>query len=538
MVERGGGGGRKDPERVGVRPSVARDLYLGSMPPASTPTPPLLSIVTPVRDQARFLSRSLASVRDQPPGIAEHIVMDGQSVDGGVEILRDTPGLSSWTSGPDRGQSHAINEGFARARGVFGGWLNADDWYIPGVLGDVADFFREHPETDILVGRARFVAEDGRIIHEPTPPERIDEPSLLSLRSGWFAGHSIAQPEVFFRLEMFRAVGGLGELNHHSMDHHLWLKLIERGARVRQLDRVIACQGVHAGQKTADRLAATRSIVASSRTWLDRRGSHWPLRAPEVRKEIEALERKLALATRYVGAIDRALSDPLDSGGFVSASDPTPQAWTESLRSVVRGLACGTGPTVVVTDATNAEEIARAIGGEASCTIARSEELSRVAARSAACVVLHRVLGGRKDPAGLVRAAISLLAGEGSLVISAEPERSDTHDNYLKRLRTRAVNKVTQPDDFVIGPRPDAVLRPMLELPGTLAMEAHPNPRGIDVDALLRAAGGGARLVASERFGGFDNLPLAPFAAPHKMTPHGPDGGVHHCWRTCAFRVG
>jgi hypothetical protein len=508
------------------------------MPPANTPTPPLLSIVTPVRDQARFLSRCLASVRDQAPGIAEHIVMDGQSVDGGVEMLRDTPGLAFWTSGPDRGQSHALNEGFARARGVFGGWLNADDWYMPGVLGDVAAFFREHPETDLLVCRARFVAEDGRIVHEPTPPERIDEPSLLSLRSGWFAGHSIAQPEVFFRLEMFRAVGGLDEHNHHSMDHHLWLKLIERGARVRQLDRVVACQGVHAGQKTADRLAATRSIVESSRRWLDRRGSHWPLRAPEVRMEVEALERKLALATRYVATIDRAFTDRENPVEFVPSSGQPPTAWMDALRSVAHSAECKAGHIVVVTQAAEEEMILRAIGGEASCNFVRPEELPRVAAGSASCVVLHRVLAERKDPAWLVRAAIPSLTDEGTLIVSAEPERSETHDVYLKRLRTRAVNKVTQPDDYVIGPRPDAVLRPMLEMTGTLAIEAHPNPRGLDVEALVTAAEDRARLLASERFGGFDNLPLAPFAAPHKMTPHGPDGGVHDCWRTCAFRVG
>lgn len=506
---------------------------------APTPTPPLLSIVTPVRDQARFLPRCLASVRDQAPGIAEHIVRDGGSTDGSVEILREAAGLASWASGPDRGQSHAINEGFARARGVFGGWLNADDWYMPGALGEVAAFLGEHPETDVLVCRARFVAEDGRIVHEPTPPERIDEPSLLALRSGWFAGHSIAQPEVFFRLEMFRAVGGVDESNHHSMDHHLWLKLIERGARVRQLETIVACQGVHPGQKTADRLAATRSIVESSRAWLERRGSHWPLRAVEVRKEIEGLERKLALASRYAAAIDGAFETDTAASQIRDAHGPAPKAWFDALKSVLGEVACDAGHAVVVSDGDAASEIRHALGLAASASCIRPGELGAShPAGDAPCVVLHRVLGVSADPAALLRAAFGALRTGGTLVISAEPERSDTHDHYLKRLRTRVVNKVTQPDDLVIGPRPDATLRPILERPESSALETHPHPRGIDIERVVLAAKSSAQPIASRRFGGFDFLPLAPFVAPPKLTPHGPGGGPHDCWRTCAFGFG
>lgn len=464
--------------------------------------------------------------------------MDGGSGDGSVEILRRTEGLASWTSGPDRGQSHAINEGFARARGVFGGWLNADDWYAPSALGDVAAFFGEHPETDVLVCRARFVAEDGKVVHEPTPPERIDEPSLLSLRSGWFAGHSIAQPEVFFRLAMFRSVGGLEENNHHSMDHHLWLKLVEQGARVRQIETIVACQGVHPGQKTADRLAATRSIVESSRSWLERRGSHWPLRAVEVRKEIDGIERKLALASRYAAAIDRAFSMHASVGGPCDALGPAPRAWVDTLRSVLSDGACDAERAVVVSDSDIGPETRAALGLGASAASIRPNELGALRpAGGASCVVLHRVLGVSADPGGMLRAAFGALRTGGTLVISAEPERSDTHDLYLKRLRARVVNKVTQPDELVIGPRPDVTLRPILERAGSSVLETHPSPRGIDVEALVQAAVGSADLVASQRFGGFDFLPLAPFVAPPKMTPHGPQGGAHDCWGTWVFRV-
>lgn len=537
MVERGFAdvSDRRDGPAHRLRPAGRWVLYLWSMSPSSPPTSPLLSIVTPVRDQARFLVRCLASVRGRAPDTAEHIVMDGGSTDGSEAILRAATGLASWTSGPDRGQSHAINQGFARARGLFGGWLNADDWYTPGALDEVAAFLRANPETDMLVCRARFVAEDGRTVHEPTPPERIDEPSLLSLRSGWFAGHSIAQPEVFFRLEMFRAVGALDERNHLSMDHHLWLKFLERGARVRQIDRVVACQGVHAGQKTADRLRATRSIVESSRAWLDRRHAHWPLRAPDVSREIEGLERKLALATRYAAAIDRAFNT--GAGGPFGALGPAPKAWPDLLRSVASGPTCDLARLVIASNANEQQQVADCLNLSNSPAFTRFDRLSDLPSNGASCIILHRVLGACDDPASLLRAAFVALRPDGTVVISTEPERSETHDLYLKRLRARCVNKVTQPDELIIGPRPDATLRPLLESPEPTHLETHPNPRGIRVEDVATAVGSGIRAVASQHFGGFDFLPLAPFAAPPKMTPNGPDGAAHHCWRTCVLRA-
>ena len=82
-----------------------------------TPEPPILfSVVTPSRNQARFLRRNIESVLEQAvPGV-EHIVMDGASTDGSVEILRAYPHLI-WASQPDSGQSQALNRAIARARG-------------------------------------------------------------------------------------------------------------------------------------------------------------------------------------------------------------------------------------------------------------------------------------------------------------------------------------------------------------------------------------------------------------------------------------
>jgi len=75
----------------------------------------VLSVITPVRNGHRFMAACIEAVALQHPAPFEHIVVDGGSTDGTVEILRRSPGVV-WTSGPDRGMYDAINRGIAMAR--------------------------------------------------------------------------------------------------------------------------------------------------------------------------------------------------------------------------------------------------------------------------------------------------------------------------------------------------------------------------------------------------------------------------------------
>jgi GT2 family glycosyltransferase len=265
--------------------------------------PPLLSIVTPCLNRAAFLGRALASVAGQAvePGLLEHVVIDGGSTDGSVPIIERhaaaNPGLvSAWRSEPDAGQSDALNRGFALARGVYGGWLNADDWYEPGGLRAVIGALAADPGIDVLVARCRFVDESGRVVFSPRPPEPVSPANLMRLRSRWFNGRSLVQPEVFFRLSLFREVGGLDPANHYSMDHDLWLRMAVRGARFVTIDALVANLGVHPGQKTRDNRAVVRSVLAHTRDAAERYAGLLGPEAGPVRDELEAMRRKLDLA--------------------------------------------------------------------------------------------------------------------------------------------------------------------------------------------------------------------------------------------------
>ena len=79
---------------------------------------PLVSIVTPSFNQGRFLRRTIDSVLGQDYSPIEYLVIDGGSTDESLEILRSYGDRFAWVSEEDRGQSDAINKGFARCRGA------------------------------------------------------------------------------------------------------------------------------------------------------------------------------------------------------------------------------------------------------------------------------------------------------------------------------------------------------------------------------------------------------------------------------------
>ena len=128
---------------------------------SSLKPPPLISLVTSSRNQARFIARTIESVLAQDYSKVEHIVVDGGSNDGTREILAEYPGILAQNSLPNNGAAHAINIGFQRSTGSIFGWLNADDAYLPGAVTSAVKLFRKRPDLDVIYGKAFWIGEDG-----------------------------------------------------------------------------------------------------------------------------------------------------------------------------------------------------------------------------------------------------------------------------------------------------------------------------------------------------------------------------------------
>src|SRR5579862_3033747 len=118
---------------------------------------PLISVITPSFNQGAFLGEALASVQLQNYENYEHLVVDGNSTDGTVALLRSLTGNDefsrvTWISESDSGQSEALNKGFRQAKGEIIGWLNSDDRYRAGCFEQIVQAFADNPDIDILYG--------------------------------------------------------------------------------------------------------------------------------------------------------------------------------------------------------------------------------------------------------------------------------------------------------------------------------------------------------------------------------------------------
>lgn len=123
---------------------------------------PLVSVITAVFNGAECIARCLESVRSQNYPHIEHLVLDGGSKDGTVEVLRDhEDSLALWMSEPDEGVYDAWNKGLERARGEWIAFLGADDIYLPGAISAYMDLARTHPDAEFLASRAQLEHPSG-----------------------------------------------------------------------------------------------------------------------------------------------------------------------------------------------------------------------------------------------------------------------------------------------------------------------------------------------------------------------------------------
>jgi glycosyltransferase involved in cell wall biosynthesis len=212
----------------------------------------LVSIVTPSYNQARYLETTLRSVLEQDYPRIEYIVVDGGSTDGSVAILQSYSNrLAWWVSEKDRGQTDAINKGFARASGEVLAWLNSDDTYRPGAVRAAVEALQRHPEAAMVYGEANYIDENGRVIGN-FPAAQTD---YRRLRQGYV---HIPQQSAFWRASYWRQVGPLDPSFYFAMDYDLWVRLSALAPLVFLPGQVWANFRLHRDAKT---------ISADERCW-------------------------------------------------------------------------------------------------------------------------------------------------------------------------------------------------------------------------------------------------------------------------------
>lgn len=210
---------------------------------------PPISIVTPSFNQADFIVEALESVRLQNADNYEHLVMDGMSTDGTVDLLRKHTAKRQhknivWISEKDTGQSEALNKGFRRAKGEIIGWLNSDDRYRPDCFEYVVQAFAENPDVDVFYGDYLTVDAVGKVLKIR---REIEFSAFVLL---YHRVLYIPTTATFFRRRVFDEDNWLDETLQYAMDLEFFIRLSDLGYRFKHIPQLLADFRMQPNSKT------------------------------------------------------------------------------------------------------------------------------------------------------------------------------------------------------------------------------------------------------------------------------------------------
>ncbi|QUS59976.1 glycosyltransferase [Synechocystis sp. PCC 7339] len=202
---------------------------------------PRISIVTPSYNQGQFIEETIRSVLLQGyPGL-EYIVVDGDSADETVEIIKKYErALHFWISEPDQGQADALNKGFIHATGEICAYLNSDDWLLPDTLHKVARAFREQ--------KCRWLASQV-YVGESLESAQNWNPGNKNRFESFVAQQCFAQQGVFWRIDVLERPY-FDTMWEYILDHDFFSRIFEKNNAPYILDELTAWFRLHPLSKT------------------------------------------------------------------------------------------------------------------------------------------------------------------------------------------------------------------------------------------------------------------------------------------------
>jgi len=200
---------------------------------------PSVSVITPCLNGVRYVAEAIESVLVQRYPHVEHIVVDGGSTDGTLEVLRRYPHVQV-ISGADRGMYDALNKGLTLAHGEIIGFLNSDDCYAADALAPVGETFRDE-NIIALVGEAVFFRKSGADSQEEVDrftPTGSDLLELATLDSPAFNAW-------FFRRSVFARIGHFDAGYRIAGDREFMLRFALTGPRFAMVERLMYRYRMH-----------------------------------------------------------------------------------------------------------------------------------------------------------------------------------------------------------------------------------------------------------------------------------------------------
>ncbi len=242
------------PDKTGRRMAEG-GLRLQGLFKCSLPNMPLVTIITVCLNSSRTLEQCIQSVLNQTHANIEYIIIDGCSLDGTIELIRQfKDAVDYYVSEPDSGLYHAMNKGLELAGGDYILILNSDDWLVPDCIENLL-LAKGYSGTDFVSGLAQYVDQDGN-------PVQI-------MRSMPFdAGVRLRMPlrhgTMLLSAQIYNDVGPYDTTYGIIADFHLTIKLFDKGFTHYEIPRPLMFfrnTGVSSSSDHKERLSLERQIL-------------------------------------------------------------------------------------------------------------------------------------------------------------------------------------------------------------------------------------------------------------------------------------
>jgi len=187
-------------------------------PRVYSPGNPLVSIITPVRNGEAQLEEAIRSVLFQDYENIEYIIIDGNSTDGTLDIIKKYKDrIDYWISEPDNGLYDAMNKGIDLAKGDLIGILNDDDYYLPDTVRKIVEASMAHPEAGVFHGNMKLLRENGfEEIRRPRISREGYRPYLMPVN----------HPTVFVRAHCYAECGNFDTTHRVAADFDLMCRFL------------------------------------------------------------------------------------------------------------------------------------------------------------------------------------------------------------------------------------------------------------------------------------------------------------------------
>jgi len=193
---------------------------------------PLVSVVMPTFNCARFVNEAISSVLTQDYPNLEVIVIDDGSTDGTLEQLHRHDARIRILQQENAGPAAARNRGASVARGEFIAFLDCDDVWLPGKISTQVQHLLHNPEVGLVHGFEVdwYPDKTGIYVHPPDSTTNAAPVKIIEGTSGWvypqlLLSFGLCTSTVMLRRTLLEHVGGFDESYRIGEDYDLWLRL-------------------------------------------------------------------------------------------------------------------------------------------------------------------------------------------------------------------------------------------------------------------------------------------------------------------------